>query len=188
MSHIIETERLRLVPVNPRHIAAFFRSRAELASMLGAAVPDDWPVCPEGMGYWRERAEELEKAPGWAGYFFMHKADDKVVGDGGFKGPPNAEGAVEMGYALIPDYRRRGLATEAARALMDWAFTHPEVNSVTAETLADGRESMRLLDGLGMTFQEARTDRGEVEVYLWAISREEYNTPRKPPETQGCPF
>ncbi len=188
MNHAIETARLAILPVTTRHVAAFFRSRAELASLLGVAVPGDWPVCPESMEYWRDKADRLEKEADWANYFYIHKRDGKVVGDGGFKGPPNAEGVVEMGYALIPEYRRLGLATEGAKALMDWAFGHPEVNYVTAETLPGGQDSMRVLEKLGLAFQGTGFDPDEGKVYLWRISRAGYSAPRAPAESDGCPF
>jgi len=188
MTEAIETEHLRLLPISSEHVATFFRSRSELAALIGASVPDEWPVCPESMAYWREKSDRLQEAAGWAGYLYIHKSDGTVVGDGGFKGPPNARGTVEMGYAVVPAYRNRGLANEAAQALLDWAFKHREVNYVTAETLPQGKESMRVVEKLGMAFQGVRTDPEEGGVFLWRLSRQEYNTPRTPPETDGCPF
>ena len=41
-----------------------------------------------------------------------------LVGVVGYKGPPNAEGILEIGYT-VPDARRQGCAKEAARALIE---------------------------------------------------------------------
>lgn len=46
----------------------------------------------------------------------------RMVGSVGFHGPPAAEPPwVEIGYHVEPGFRRRGLATEAVRGMLDWA-------------------------------------------------------------------
>ncbi len=180
MNGLIATPRLSLVPVWPAAIEAFFKSRAELSALLKAEVPEDWPVFPEGMAYWQRQTDSLINNAGWYGYFFIHRQDNRVIGDGGFKGPPDASGEVEIGYALIQGYRHRGLAGEAARALAAWAFAHPEVTAIKAETLAEGRESIRLLQTLGMEFGSERRDAEEGRIFLWRLSRNRYQSPNAP--------
>ncbi len=174
---VIETARLRLVPVTQAHVAALCRSRAALAALLGATVPDDWPVgapdatvCPDALNFLTAQTE----AGNWPVYFYLHRQDNRLVGDGGFKGRPDARGAVEIGYALVPAYRGQGLATEAAEAILAWAFAHPRLKAVTAETLPGGQASMRVLGKLGMTFREQGYDPAEGDVYRWEITRREY--------------
>ena len=72
-----------------------------------------------------------------------------VVGDIGFLGAPGADGSVEIGYSVIPDRRGRGYATEAARALVDWALRQPEVTTVVAGCDNDNVPSIRTLERLG---------------------------------------
>jgi ribosomal-protein-alanine N-acetyltransferase len=46
----------------------------------------------------------------------------RMVGSVGFHAPPSGEPPhVEIGYHVEPDFRRQGLATEAIRAMLDWA-------------------------------------------------------------------
>jgi ribosomal-protein-alanine N-acetyltransferase len=46
----------------------------------------------------------------------------RMVGSVGFHAPPSGEPPhLEVGYHVEPDFRRRGLATEAIRAMLDWA-------------------------------------------------------------------
>ena len=187
MSCSIESERLLLAPVTLEHVRAFFQSRAALGELLGAVVPGDWLVCPESMEYLREKESELQEAKGWAGYLFIHKGDRTVIGDGGFKSPPDTSGKVEAGYAIIPAHRRQGFATKALKALLDWAFGHPAVTAVTAKTLPRAQESMRVLEKLGTAYQGLVTNPREGAVYLWELSREDYEKPPAPSENEGCP-
>ena len=57
---------------------------------------------------------------------------------------------VEIGYGITPSYRRQGYASEAARAMIAWAFSCPDVKRVTAECLEDNTGSIRVLENAGM--------------------------------------
>jgi len=86
----------------------------------------------------------------WRFYFVLHTADRAVIGDAGFKGPPDHEGSVEIAYGIVPAYRRQGYAFEAVQALVRWAFGHPEVQMITAVCNDDNTGSIRILEKLGM--------------------------------------
>jgi RimJ/RimL family protein N-acetyltransferase len=81
---------------------------------------------------------------------------------------------VELGYALIPEYRGRGLATEAARGLARYAFSHPQVQTVQAHTLPDGKESIRVLEKLGMKLVGTFHDPEDGDVLRWRVERKDY--------------
>ena len=166
---MIETSNLRLIPCGPPHLAAIMRDKKELGSMLDVSVPDNWPVFPGAMPYVYEKLQSDPSSIGWWTYLFVHAADRTLVGEGGLKGKPDGNGTVEIGYAIIPEYRGLGLATEAARGLVGWAFSHAEVSAVVAETLPDGHRSIRVLEKLGMTLLGA-TD----EVLRWRLDRHEF--------------
>ncbi len=166
---MIETERLTLVPCELAHLDAARNSFAELGRLLDVAVAEGFPVFPESFQYWRDLLAADPSASGWCNWLFVHRHDCTLIGDGGFKGPPSNDGSVEIGYALASAYRGQGLATEAARALTAWAFTHPEVTTVRAETLVAGYASMRVLAKVGMTRTGTRYDPEDGPLVLWGL-------------------
>ena len=74
----------------------------------------------------------------------------RVVGDVGFHGPPVADGpvVVEIGYALVPSLRGRGVATRAVGQLLEVAWRDGAVQ-VLAETDPDNAASQAVLRRLG---------------------------------------
>jgi ribosomal-protein-alanine N-acetyltransferase len=105
----------------------------------------------------------------------IHVSDKMLIGDGGFKGKPDEEGKVEIGYSIVPEYRRRGFATEVARALVDYAFSQPGVKAVEAHTLANGTASIKVLKKAGMSFVAEFHDPEDGLLFQWRLDKEAYN-------------
>lgn len=76
---------------------------------------------------------------------------------------------METGNAMVPEYRRRGLAPEAARGLGGWAFSHPDVAAVAAEPLPDGHGSIGVLEKLGMRLVSTSD-----KVLRWRLDRQDF--------------
>ncbi len=57
----------------------------------------------------------------------------------------------EIGYVLARVHWDKGYMTEAAQALVDWAFQQPEIYRVYATTSVDNIGSQRVMEKIGMT-------------------------------------
>ena len=169
----ILTPRMRLVPFSPEIVRAFFDNRDKLPILLGACVPHDWPVDPVILQILHDKLDDAS-AFVWSDYIYIHRRDNTVIGDGGFKGPPDANGCVDIGYAVIPGYRGQGLATEGARALLEQAFSHAEVCSVRADTSVNGLASMGVLRRIDMRQYGIGHNDEDGDLYCWQVTREQY--------------
>lgn len=56
----------------------------------------------------------------------------------------------DVGWFLHRDYQRQGLASEASRAMLEFAFTTLELHRVTAHCDADNTRSRGMMERLGM--------------------------------------
>ena len=83
------------------------------------------------------------------GFYLVHRDSETVVGKVGFKGPPGADGVVEIAYGVGPEYQGKGYATEAAEALTAYAFSSGKVRVVRAHTLPESNASARVLTKCG---------------------------------------
>ena len=151
---MITTTRLNLIAMTPALALAELHGPAELAAALGAGLPEFWP--PElydrdDLERMRRLLEEPANA-GWALYYLVQAAaPHALVGVAGYAGRPTPGGMVEIGYSVLPAFRRRGLASEAVGALVARAFLEPVVTTVRAETLPGLDGSMGVLRRNGFT-------------------------------------
>jgi RimJ/RimL family protein N-acetyltransferase len=162
---VLSTHRLHLVPATVEHLRAELESREALSRVLGIPVPSTWPPALYDEDAIRATLVELETDPGQAGWRFYYLVRRPglaravtLVGAGGFKGPPDQHGSVEIGYSVLPEHQRRGYATEAVLGWSAFAFDSPEVRRVTAQTLLTLPASIRVLERAGFTFVGAGDD------------------------------
>ena len=174
---MIETSRLKLIPCELSHFEAIINDESELAALLQVELAPEWlgfQAAREAMQPAYDYLESHPSAHGWWTYLFIHKPDRTLIGLGGFKGAVNAEGMVEIGYAIAPSYRRRGLAREAAQGMIDFAFAYPEIKRVDAHTLPERNASTRVLEKVGMKYLGAVHDPDDGEIWHWSLTREMY--------------
>jgi RimJ/RimL family protein N-acetyltransferase len=71
---------------------------------------------------------------------------------------------ITMGYGIVPEYRGRGLATEAAAAVLDWAERHGV--DVYASIRPPNPASVRVLEKIGMRLVDSyRDEDGQRDIY-----------------------
>ena len=169
---MIETERLDLIACKVEHFEAFERNESELADMLKVELADGWLVFPEVISLSREFLKNNPDAADWWMYFFVHRTSRNLIGNGGFKGKPDDAGMVEIGYAVAPAYRGNGLATEATQGLINFAFSHQQVQTIQAHTLAEENESVKVLRKVGMEFVKELNDPEDGDIWQWQLKRE----------------
>lgn len=76
-------------------------------------------------------------------------ADDEVVGLIGLHAWQHHHRRAELGYDIAISHWGLGIASEAARAVIDYGFTTMELHRIQAHTIADNHRSVRLLERLG---------------------------------------
>jgi [ribosomal protein S5]-alanine N-acetyltransferase len=165
-------EKIYLTPTTLTSLDVEERGGAALASHLGVSAPSSWP--PEHNDadtriWMRSLIHDFPSETGFAGWYII--AGDRLVGNCGFKGPPDDRGHVEIGYAVVASDQRRGIATMAARLLIDRAFADGRVSAVLAETLALNPSSQAVLRKCGFASTGERDDPDDGRVATFALPR-----------------
>jgi len=156
----IETERLRLIPYQPK----------EMLATIEAMEPGEAKeVSPD----WLARLRRATHPDPWTfGFALQDRTSQAPIGMGGFKGPPGVEGVVEIAYGVNPEHRKKGYATEAAGALVNFAFASDRVRRVIAHTRPHENPSTRVLKKCGFRFVGEVVDPEDGPVWQWEKLRE----------------
>lgn len=170
MEYVVRTSRLELIAGTADTVRAEMLDRALLAELLNAQIPAEWPPDLNDLKIKELSIRWFEEHPsdrGWLCWYFIELEPRRtLIGIGGFSDVPTAEGTVEAGYSLLPEYQHRGYATEALQALVRWAFHHEEVLRVVAEVPPGHETSARVLVRAGFTPCHNDPDTGVVRYVI----------------------
>jgi ribosomal-protein-alanine N-acetyltransferase len=162
----LRTPRLLMQPCRLPVLTEIYLRGSQVGKMLNTTVPQSWPSpdLQEVLPYFIEMLQADPEAYPWFLWVIIDHQKKVLLGDIGFKGLPDKEGIVEIGYSILPEHRHQGMVTEAAKALIAWAFEQQDVQKVVAECDASNIASIRVLEKTGM--QQSPPDNGMLKWYI----------------------
>lgn len=99
----------------------------------------------------RERAQWDEV--GFTLWWWRERAAGEVIGCAGLnRNDVEGEPVVEVGWSFNPERWGDGLATEAAKASLEWGFDTVGVDEIVAFTMPENHASRRVMEKLGMEY------------------------------------
>jgi [ribosomal protein S5]-alanine N-acetyltransferase len=154
---ILQTPRLDLLPATSEFLKHLIAEDYTLAGeLLDVTVPEGWPfeAAPRaGLSIHLAAIEEDPSEYLWRIRLIVLRSARTVVGSINLKGPPERKGGtVEIGWGVSFEYRRQGIAREAAQAVIDWVLSQPGVRRVIATIPDDNLASKELAKRLGMRY------------------------------------
>ena len=162
---------VRLLAPDLSMLEAAIEGPESLSRALGGyAISEGWEVFDGALPRTRDALAENPEGARWGTRLFVLDEPPTLVGWGGFKGPP-AGGVVELGYAIAPARRGRGLAGDAVRELLLEAFSDGGVKAVIAHTLPEPGPSTRVLEKAGFAYEGEVTDEAGSRVWRWRHDR-----------------
>lgn len=121
--------------------------------LLDVTVPDDWPSDADARAGLRLHLKAIQQDSTellWRIRLIVLRSNRTVVGSVNLKGPPDEMGNVEIGWGVSAEFRRQGIATEAAKAIITWAFLQPDVDRIIATIPTTNVASIHVAERLGM--------------------------------------
>jgi ribosomal-protein-alanine N-acetyltransferase len=172
----IETVHLRLLPYSPEHLLALIEGYRRFEEGFGLPAAEglrDFIVSDEVSQAWLTELRASVAADPWVhGFAVVHRESGSVIGSAGFKGPPDDDGVVDIAYGIVPIVQGRGYATEAAQALVAYAFDSGTVRLVRAHTAPIPNASTRVLAKCGFKLVGEVVDPEDGRVWRWERTQE----------------
>lgn len=147
----LQTQRLKIIPCTDGSLSTY--------------ATEEYNIGPHINNYLKKLKEDASLL-GWGVWLVIDKENNTIIGDIGFKGKPDADHTVEVGYGIAPSAQNKGYATEAVNAIIKWAFSFNHVNKIVAECLVDNIPSIRVLEKLNMNRTGTKND-----MYLWQLCK-----------------
>lgn len=171
LNNCLESERLLLLPVNIQILKVSLMGDEALGEFLSVEIDSEWTAFGrEALQYVLEKLEADSNQQSWWTYLPILKSDNKIIGSGGYKGPP-AEGLVEIGYEIAPSFRKQGYATEMAQKLVQHAFSFSNIEIVQAHTLGKPNASTQILNKLGFKKTNTFFEESDEPIWQWRLNR-----------------
>jgi len=148
----LETKRLVIRDHRPEDLASMHRLLSDSAGMY--YLPD---LKTDSLARSQEKLDAAICEIGRAGrsrYFFCIESVEsgRYVGEIGFTvrlDTPEGK-TVDLGFFIVPEFWGSGIATEAAREVMRFAFESLDVVKVEAGCIKDNKASLRVMQKTGM--------------------------------------
>ena len=163
---------ISLISCNQSIFESILKSDNHLAELLQINVPEQWSEFGrQAFEYGLSKIIESPDSVAWWTYFPILKESNTLIGSCGFKGLPNEQGEVEIGYEVAKVYRNKGFATEIARQLIDKAFLDKNVKSIIAHTLAMENPSVSVLRKCQFKLIEEIIDPEDGLIWRWILKK-----------------
>jgi RimJ/RimL family protein N-acetyltransferase len=143
---------IRFVQLSPAALTALIDGDLSAAAAAAGHPLSDFLLTESWL--WEIRRDQIAHDPAsadWIARAAVAEPEDVVVGHGGFHGPPDENGTVEVAYSVDPGYRRRGYARAILAALLERADANPAVHAVRASISPHNAGSLATIAGHGFT-------------------------------------
>jgi [ribosomal protein S5]-alanine N-acetyltransferase len=143
---------VRFVRLSPDVMELLIAGDREAAAAETGVAVSEYLAGEECAWLWRIRLEQIARDPDsaeWVARAAVSEPDGTVVGHGGFHGPPDENGMVEVAYSVDPAFRRRGYATAMLDELLRRTAADDRVRTVRASISPENAASLATIAGFG---------------------------------------
>jgi RimJ/RimL family protein N-acetyltransferase len=168
---IFETERLILIPTTEED-AEFIFELFNTPKWIKYIGDRNIKTVKNAKDYIKTKMLPQLERLGYSNYTLIRKADNCKIGLCGLFDRDGVEG-IDIGFAFLPEYEKKGYAFESANKLINVAFNEFGLAEINAITVKDNISSQKLLEKLGLNLKgTTKFPNDEEELLLYKIRRQ----------------
>jgi len=154
MLPILETQRLRLRPINEKdddniyelsknpNVMRYLRNgktlnRAQAEGDLQHRLRENARLAEKKLGYWAIEWKPMHTFVGWLALKYLDQTEE-----------------IEIGYRILEKFWGQGVTTEASHRALQYAFEELELERIVAVALPENKASWRVMEKLGMQYEK----------------------------------
>ena len=146
---IVKTNRLTMFPLTGRQLVVYLQADNVLERQLGLHITNRnmSPTVKEHVEASILPTIALASETDYVFHTFwiiIANSCNTIVAEMGFKGGPDGQGQVELGYGTMPGYEGNGYMTEAVAGILRWAEDRQDVNAVLLSIDRANKASLRI--------------------------------------------
>lgn len=103
-----------------------------------------------GFGRWATFLKKDMQFVGWAGLLYLPEFDE-----------------IDLGFRFLPEYWGSGIATEASKAILTYAFNTLKLSKIVAIAMKENKASIRVMEKVGMEFYKIAPYEPGSEDAIW---------------------
>jgi [ribosomal protein S5]-alanine N-acetyltransferase len=141
------------------------------------AYPDPYNVLHPARSPVRYRVAQVLENPEvnpWLLRLAVLRDTKQIVGLGNFHDAPDAHGMLEIGYSVLPTFRRQGFGREIAHTMWNFAAKQREVQVLRASVSPDNTASLAIVQKAGFVKVGEQDDPEDGLEYVFEISTSDY--------------
>ena len=174
---VIETARLELHHISAQGIIDLLENKDDRAAIAGRSFTNPHRVLVENSGPLGWRVPQVKENPAvniWFVRFIVLTRSREIIGSTSFHGAPDADGMMEIGLGIEPEYRGRGLAQELLHGMWGWVVHDPLVKILRYTVSPSNEPSQAIIKKFGFTYIGQQMDEEDGPEDIFEMSAEEY--------------
>lgn len=165
---IARTERLLIRETIPSDVLELYRI-GRMKAMEGWIQPVQKSL-EEEMEYTKAYIEHAYAFYDYGLWTLLDAESGEIVGRAGLMPSKILDDAVEVGYMIAPEYQRRGMAAEAVRAILDYAWHVLDLDELHLLILPQNTPSVRTAQKSGFMLKETmQWENNDLLHYIWRV-------------------
>ena len=167
----IVTSRLSLIAITPAMLLSEKSSDGRFGELIQCVIPGNWPPTdwePHVLDFLLTQFAEHPEQLGWCRYVSLAHPNGgrTLIGTLGAFTRAIRPSECEIGYSILSPHERQGLATEGAKALIEYLRRDPQLTSIIAHSFPSLPGSIRVMEKCGMVFDGKGEEPGTVRYRL----------------------